>query len=161
MDAEPIGAERSQALVRRTVSPRVYFARAIDGQDPAAIAMLVTKVREELDCAGLTLVDPAEGEPPMRSNSGIPMTDTYRALVDHDLSILKSCNAVLMDMTLLDRTYIGCVCELTYAYLWQIPCVIYVGDLDGRRPWLHYHAAAIVKFRAEAISYLVRMLLKG
>jgi Nucleoside 2-deoxyribosyltransferase len=154
-------AGRSRTSPHPVAVPRVYFARAIDGQDSAATAALVVKVREELEQAGLTLVDPVEGEPSgHREAAGpnSPMTDAYRALVDHDLSVLRTCDAVLMDMTLPGRNYIGCVCELTYAYLWNIPCVVYLGNLDGKRPWLHYHAAAVFESRSDAISFLTRQL---
>jgi hypothetical protein len=137
---------------------RVYFARAIDGQDSAATAELTAKVREELALAGLTMVDPLAGEPAMPAGPGSSMPDAYRALVDHDLSVLKTCDAVLMDMTMPGRNYIGCVCELTYAYLWQIPSVVYLGELDDRRPWLHYHATAVFRLRPDALAYLTRML---
>jgi hypothetical protein len=162
MDGRAVGTSQSAASARGAIPPRVYFARAIDGQDLAVTKALVVAVREELNQAGLALVDPMDNEPPLPSGSDGPdasVAAAYRAVVDHDLSVLKTCDAALMDLTLPGRGYIGCVCELTYAYLWRIPCVVYLGGLDGRRPWLHYHAAAVVASRTEAIAQLRRLLI--
>jgi hypothetical protein len=162
MDGSTAGTWQSEASARGAIRPRVYFARAIDGQDLAVTKALVVAVREELNQAGLALVDPIDNEPPLPGGPdghNTSVADAYRAVVDHDLSVLKTCDAALMDLTSPGRGYIGCVCELTYAYLWQIPCVVYLGSLDGRRPWLHYHATAVVASRTEAIAQLRRMLI--
>jgi nucleoside 2-deoxyribosyltransferase len=140
-------------------SARVYFARAIDGQDPSLNLALAARVREELHQAGLTFVDPTDGEPRASDRPGGSTADLYRALVEHDLAILRTCDAILMDMTLPHRNYIGCVCEMTYAHLWQIPCVVYLGSQETSRPWLHYHATAIHQVRADAIDDLKHILL--
>jgi hypothetical protein len=65
-----------------------------------------------------------------------------------------------MDMTIPDRNYIGCTCELTYAYLWQIPSVVWVGDTGlEQRPWLQYHASVVVRSRQEAVEAVAALLL--
>lgn len=135
-------------------SPRIYFARAIDGEDHAARLALTAAVAADLAAAGLSMVDPTADEPAGTDAAGQDERARYRAIVEHDLAVLKSCHAVLMDISVPGRSYIGCICEMTYAHFWQIPCVVYVGGVDQHRPWLHYHAAAIFEARAEAIDWL-------
>lgn len=137
---------------------RVYFARAIDGQDLDGTRKLASLVAHQLAAYSLQLVDPTLTEPIV--DPSVAATGTrlfYGAIVEHDLAVLRTCDAVLMDMSILNRNYIGCVCEMTYAYLWQIPCVLYVGSNDQNRPWLQYHATAIFRSRAAAIRYLVKL----
>lgn len=138
---------------------RVYFARAIDGEHKLRTQELAFTVARELAAVGLLMIDPTADEPvhpPTRLDDG----SKYRAIVDHDLAALRSCRAVLMDLSIPDRNYIGCICEMTYAYLWQIPCVIYLGEINKDRPWLHYHATAVFSLRSEAVAYL-RTILRG
>jgi hypothetical protein len=137
--------------------PRVYFARAIDGQGAAAISSLTLQVNDELMAVSLELVDPTASEPLSGENTDSPSIAHYRAIVDHDLAVLRTCDAVLMDMSITGRSYIGCICEMTYAYLWGIPCAVYIGMQDTRRPWLHYHAA-VFQQRSDAIAYLLKKL---
>ena len=138
--------------------PRVYFARAIDGENEATRVTLASSVATELATRNLQLVDPVATEPQNRGSADSEILEAYRRIVDHDLSILRTCDAVLMDMSIPNRNYIGCVCELTYAYMWHIPCVVYVGQCNQNRPWLHYHATAIFRSREAAITHLANLL---
>ncbi len=136
---------------------RVYFARAIDGEHRSRVQEVTAAVAQELAGAGLLMVDPTADEPapPTTGPFGEPR---HRAIVDHDLAILRSCRAVLMDLSIPGRNYIGCICELTYAYLWQIPCVVYLGEISKDRLWLNYHATAVFRLRSEAIAHLKAIL---
>jgi hypothetical protein len=138
---------------------RVYFARAIDGEHKSSGQTLASTVAQELEAIGLLMVDPTTNEP-LQSSTELDIQLRYRAIVDHDLSVLRTCHAVLMDLSIPERSYIGCICEMTYAYLWQIPCIVYLGGIDKDRPWLHYHATGIFRLRSEAIAYLKTLLHK-
>lgn len=136
---------------------RVYFARAIDGQEARAISSLTSLVNDDLMAVGMELVDPTVSEPQPGEDIDSHSIDHYRAIVDHDLAVLRTCDAVLMDMSIVGRSYIGCICEMTYAFLWNVPCAVYIGMQDTKRPWLHYHAA-VFQQRKDAIAYLVKRL---
>ena len=132
--------------------PLIYFARAIDGLDPKEIKTLAEQVGRELAAADMQMVDPYVELPQNVSNCSL---DTLRDLVARDLALLKEVNGVLMDLSLVGRSYVGCICELVYASLWRIPVAVYVGDSGiGSRPWLRYHAAHVSKYRSEAVNYL-------
>lgn len=137
-------------------APRVYFARAIDGENDAEKAALVTAVTTELAEAGLMIVDPVATEPRTltRENDNY----RYRDIVEHDLAVLQTCDAVLMDMSKPNRNYIGCVCELVYAHRWHIPCVVNISEVYRNRAWLLFHATAVFESRCAAISYLGELL---
>jgi hypothetical protein len=140
--------------------PRIYFARAIDGEDDAARSELTSVVAAELASAGLSMVDPTEDDDLTGATreTNVDESERYRTIVEHDLSVLRSCHAVLMDISMPGRSYIGCICEMTYAHLWQIPCAVYMGRINNRRPWLQYHATAVFETREEAIELLCRLL---
>jgi hypothetical protein len=150
--------ERFVGSAGEAPSPRVYFARAIDGEDSATRLALASDVASELAAAGLLMVDPTVDDPTGASATEAGTGKLYQVIVEHDLSVLKSCHAILMDISVPGRSYIGCICEMTYAYFWRIPCVVYVGKTDSRRPWLHYHATAVFETRADAIDLLGRLL---
>jgi hypothetical protein len=111
---------------------RIYFARAIDGQEAGVVSGLTLQVNEELAAAGMTLVDPTIGEPPPGPGTDWHDIDHYRAIVNHDLAIMKTCDAVLMDMSIANRSYIGCVCEMTYAVSIRNSCDEALGSGAGR-----------------------------
>jgi hypothetical protein len=119
---------------------------------------LAQTVRTELATFGLTLVDPVAEHLKMRSAPEGDVKNKSRRLVDFDLNVLRACNGVLMDMSIPDRNYIGCSCELTYAYLWNIPVVVYVADSYLSRPWLNYHAQRVCTSREDAIMALADLL---
>jgi len=142
-------------------APRIYFARAIDGMSEHATLALAGIITAELADVGLRLIDPLAEQRRIGPALKGTLADKSRQLVDFDLSILRTCSGVLMDMSIPNRNYIGCSCELTYAYLWRIPVAVHVGQSDLTRPWLHYHARAVCLRRSDAISALVQLLRDG
>lgn len=145
----PLGSDQTPA--------RVYFARAIDGEDKALALADASQLATTLAPLGIDLIDPVAEEPVPSMHQGDEQSIS-RLIVEHDLSLLRDCRAVLMEMPIGNRTYIGCVCELTYAYLWRIPVVVNVGATRMDRPWLVYHATAVVHSRDAAIATLAGLL---
>jgi hypothetical protein len=140
------------------VAPLIYFARAVDGLDRAGVLADARVVAAELQEFGMQMTDPVEVW--MRAARKNPATDDPALLVQSDLGLLRRSDGVLMDMSIQDRNYIGCTCELTYAYLWRIPSVVWVGQTGlDQRPWLRYHATAVVNSRQEAVVAVADLLL--
>jgi hypothetical protein len=138
--------------------PLVYFARAVDGRDREVVLAEGRDATQAASSAGLALWDPVAVWD-ARAESRTARDGSVRDLVEADLAMLRKADGVLMDMTLPGHRYIGCVCELTYASLWHIPCVVWVADTGlEHRAWLRYHAAAIVRERTEAIATLAALL---
>ena len=122
--------------------PQVYFARAVDGLKPDEVRRSAVALSRDLRALRLNLVDPVVYETQVVGHRGNDSSHT-RSIVDLDLSILRRCDAVLMDMSLPNRNYIGCTCELVYAYMWRIPVVVFLGGQDASRIWLNYHATKV------------------
>ena len=118
----------------------VYFARAVDGLDVIDIERRAQDVSAELERHGLRMIDPLIFEAQV-NNKGSAMSPAQ--IVDTDLAVLRRCDLVLMDMTIAQRNYIGCISELIYAYLWKIPSIVVVGPQELSRSWLQYHAAEV------------------
>jgi hypothetical protein len=137
--------------------PIVYFARAVDGLDRDAVLAAGAAVADSLRGHGIEMIDPV-----LRWETAAPRTATPgdpSALVWSDLGYLRRADGLLVDMAIPGHTYVGCVCELTYAHLWRIPSVVWVGDTGlERRSWLRHHATRIVSDRAEAITAIVDLL---
>jgi nucleoside 2-deoxyribosyltransferase len=139
-------------------SPLVYFARAIDDEDPEATLRLSDEIRAELLRHSLVMIDPFVHERKLGApEQGVARDADF--LVRLDLMLLRKADAILVDMTIPNRNYVGCVCEITYAYLWGIPAVVYVGDTgNDRRHWLKFHSSVVCPGRAEAIEHLSQIL---
>lgn len=132
---------------------RIYFARAMEDMDAREILRAGESVAELLDARGLQLVDPfLEVD---RHEDTCAIKERAREIVERDLDLLRTVDAVLMDCSIPGRSYIGCICELVYAYLWNIPVVVYVGSSNNdKRYWLQYHAPHICRTQDEAINIL-------
>ncbi|MET7400528.1 hypothetical protein ABZS66_44330 [Dactylosporangium sp. NPDC005572] len=140
--------------------PSVYFARAVDLVDPTEVAVSSARAREALAGFGLRLVDPVEHEAGAGLR-GLTGGAHATAVVELDLALLRRSDAMLVDMTIPARNYIGCVAELVYAHLWRIPAVVYVGSTGyEERPWLRYHASHVCPSLDEAVAIL-RDVLSG
>lgn len=117
------------------------------------ILNLTSTVKEELNSIDLDMIDPYVET--KNNKVGITFKEKAREIVEQDLSLLKTADIVLMDCSIPNRNYIGCICELVYAYLWGIPIIVYVGSSgNDNRYWLRYHANYICKDRSEAIKYI-------
>jgi hypothetical protein len=115
-------------------------------------------VAGELRESGLRMIDAVEVW--TRATGESPATGDPAGLVESDLGLLRRSDGLLMDMSIPERNYVGCTCELTYAFLWRIPSVVWVGDTGlDRRPWLRYHATVVVNGRQEAVQAIAALLL--
>jgi nucleoside 2-deoxyribosyltransferase len=136
---------------------RVYFARAMDGIAPDRIRGQALEVEEVLAAHGIQLLDPYRDE--SGGEAAKSLGDRAREIVERDLTLLRNTDAVLMDCSIAEHNYVGCICELVYAYCWKIPIVVFVGNSGNeRRIWLQYHATHLCKTRDEAITKLLQIL---
>jgi hypothetical protein len=138
--------------------PQIYFARAMDGIDEAVSLAFGVTVARELAQYSLRIIDPLT-EAKRRQLTQIQNENLNDLLVEFDLGLLRRSDGVLMDMSIPGRNYVGCVCELTYAFMWRIPVAVYVGDSsNGERHWLKYHATQIYRTRQDAIVSLAALV---
>jgi len=116
------------------LTSRIYVARAIDGRDKCSTAVAITRARAEFKLPRFDVIDPA-------TTTCAESAWGYAELVNAELRILATCDLILADMSLVDHSYIGCVAELVYAHMWNLPAAVYAGrNLElADRPWLRYH----------------------
>jgi hypothetical protein len=115
---------------------RIYVARPVDDLDRSASDALVQRVRNDFPNPRFEVLDPMTiGDIKDRGDS------SYANVVDKQLTLLRSCDVILVNMSISNHTYIGCVAEMVYARIWKLSTVVYVGsNRIGYRPWLRYHA---------------------
>jgi hypothetical protein len=116
------------------MTQRLYVSRPIDDRDAAEICDIVIRARKDFRSPRFEVIDP----------TSIPdggQRENYKGLVDSQLNLMKTCDAILIDMSLPNHTYIGCIAELVYAHTYRLCTVVYVGsNRIGHRPWLRFHA---------------------
>ncbi len=137
----------------------IYFARAMEGLSRSDILLHYAEVDKVLSQIGLRLINPFQ-EKNFLVGQGCEAEidkEAYRIVRD-DLERLRQADILLVDLSIPKHSYIGCVCEIVYAYLLEKPVVVYVGDSDnGSRLWLHYHATYICATLEEAIDYIKKI----
>jgi ATP adenylyltransferase len=127
-------------------APLVYVARAVDNRPTEDVREVGVTLRARVREAGFAAVDPVASMFPriqvaMEENRVVSDFGRVRS----DLAWLRRSDALLVDMHIEDWSYVGCVCELVYAHLWDIPTIVIVGSSDiQERIWLRYHASKIV-----------------
>ncbi len=137
-------------------APLIYVARAVDNRPAPDVREVGETLRSRIREAGFAAVDPVASPFP---STQVPMQENLEindfGRVRSDLAWLRRSDALVIDMSLEDWSYVGCVCELVYAYLWEIPTVIVAGTSSiQERLWLRYHATKIVHEVDEAIAEL-------
>lgn len=112
---------------------RIYISRPIDDRDVSEIYDIVERAREEFRTPRFEVIDPT-----LIPNGA--QRENPKSLVDTQLKLMKTCDTILIDMSLPNHTYIGCIAELVYAHRYKLYTVVYVGsNRIGHRPWLRYH----------------------
>jgi hypothetical protein len=117
------------------MTSRIYLARPIDERIPASTNDVIARAKSNFRYPRFEVIDPTIAR-------GAENPEDYMGLVQAELHVLESCDAILVDMSPTDHIYIGCIAELVYARLWNLSTVIYTGSNDklDRRPWLRFHA---------------------
>lgn len=137
------------------MTPLVYIARAVDLRPPSDVRRVGHDLRDSLIAAGYRPVDPVETPFP-----GIDVTfkegkPSGNSRIRSDLEWLRRSDALLVDMSISDWQYVGCICELVYAYTWHIPSVVITGTSSiENRMWLRFHATRVVHDPQAAIAAL-------
>ena len=119
----------------------VFFSRGMDGINPNQIHSQEKKITDALSNLGMTISNPFIIDDPRRHRvSGIA------EIVENDLLILKNSDFVIADLSIPDRSYIGAIFELSYAFEHNKQIFVWVGSSGNeKRIWLKYYATAICK----------------
>jgi hypothetical protein len=131
----------------------VYIARAVDNQPEQAFLEAGRLLAEKIAEAGLTPIDPVTT--PFPGFEGPDILDEYSRVLS-DLAWIRRSDALVADLSIPNWPYVGCVCELVYARLYEVPTVVITGEnrLIGDRIWLRYHADFVHKDADAAVRFL-------
>lgn len=143
-----------------STKPLVYLARAVDHRPAADLVRVGETLREQVRGLGFAPVDPVVSHFPRLHNEPDEREGGRNfGRIESDLAWLRRSDALLVDMSLENWSYVGCVCELVYAHLWGIPSVVVAGNSNiADRIWLRYHATHIVRENEEAMECLQTLL---
>jgi len=129
----------------------VYLAQAIDGRDTVDIMDTQEMYASLLATIGVTLASPLDVE-----SYSADAFDAI-AILQHDLSILRKCDALLVDLSLVGHEYLGCLFEIGCANAHGIPVVVCIGNRNlERRVALQGACQFIVREPEQAIECLLR-----
>jgi hypothetical protein len=134
----------------------VFFSSAVDGIDWDKIKRKYKRIEKALQVRKHRLLNP----PGIYLNGfrKIQSSDAYAlstAIVENDLQLLRQADVLLVDVSIPNHTYIGCICEMVYAREWGIPVVSYIGrNHIGKRPFFIYHSNTIYKRWADALDHI-------
>lgn len=132
----------------------VYIARAVDRRSKSSSRQAGEYLAAKIVEAGFIPVDPVVTPFPGFEEQNLQ--EAY-ARVLSDLAWLRRCDALVADMSIKDWPYVGCVCELVYARLYDVPSIVITGEneLLGDRIWLRYHADFVCRDADAAIESLL------
>ena len=103
---------------------RIYISRPIDDRDVSEIYDIVERAREEFRTPRFEVIDPT-----LIPNGA--QRENPKSLVDTQLKLMKTCDTILIDMSLPNHTYIGCIAELVYAHRYKLYTVVYVDQIES------------------------------
>lgn len=132
----------------------VFFGSAIDGMHRSEIARKFKRIERLLLVRKHRLLNPPDIY--LRTLYGVQDSDIYAvssAIVENDLQLLRQADVLLVDVSVPDHTYIGCICEMVYAREWGIKVVSYVGrNRIDKRPFFVYHSSIICRRWSDAFD---------
>jgi hypothetical protein len=133
------------------VTPRqIYFAHAIEGVAAEALIGEIQAVRTAFlsgspDIKVASMYDLFE-------QSKVPPMDA-KALVSREIEFLKSCDALVVDLSRPGWQYAGALMEIVYAKVHDLPVIAIVGEANlGKRVWVRAHVDRRVRSLREAVE---------
>ena len=132
---------------------KVYYCRAMDGLNTKDISDEYKKVKILLESNNCILINAYQ-----ETMSKLDFTkENAEMIVSENLKMLTQADVVMINFSIVNHTYIGCVGEMIYAKINGLQVISIVGDGDaGKHFWTLYHSDHIVKTLDEAIELLKR-----
>jgi len=130
---------------------KVYYCSAMDGLRPSDISDEYKRVELILTAKKCTLINPYND-----AMGGLAFTkENADLIVNENLKILANADVVLINFSIKNHTYVGCIGEMIHAKINKLKVISFVGDNDiGNHFWTLYHSDHIVKTLDEAMTLL-------
>lgn len=145
------------------MKPLVYLAGAIAGMNYGAATDWRIGAKAWLNQRGIECLDPMRAKSSLGSkNEGRISTDfhdyermgaffTSQGIMTRDFNDVKRCDALLVNLTGLQKPSLGTIMELAWAYALQKPAVVAI-ERTGNPHDNHPMIAAAMPFRVETID---------
>ena len=133
----------------------VYYCRAMDGLAEDAVRAEYGYLNALLTKRGFRLVNAHNHERyemlPLNHNNAVKV-------VEENLDELKASDYVIINFSIPNHLYVGCIGEMIYAKISNKRVIVIAGDSGvDKHFWTLYHADALVKTLDEAIVQLELM----
>lgn len=138
---------------------KVYFAHAMDLIDPQEIKKNINKFEKLIKKYGnVELINTYTISSSLKRSELNPI-EKAKFVVTRDLELLKESNVLFVDYSRQNMNYIGCTCEIVYAFIYNKPIIVYVGNSGNEnRLWLLYHTDKIYKNLKDALEELSKFI---
>jgi len=133
----------------------VYFASAMENLSLDEVEANYVKVANLLESRGFQITNLNVRDHYLSQHRA--SAARVREVIEADLHTLRESDLLLVDYSIPNRNYVGCTCEIVYAYLCAKPVVVYVGASgNGRSRWLRYHTTFVCRTVSQALAYMVK-----
>lgn len=131
---------------------KIYYCRAMDGIDNNTISQEYTYVRVQINAKGHCLINDFNVD----SYETLAITKEHSKKVVHgNISDIAKSDIVIVNLSMPNHSYIGCVGEMIYAKQMGIRVIVIVGESgNDKHFWTLYHSDCITYSLDEAIALL-------
>lgn len=131
---------------------KVYYCRAMDGVDRDIISNEYNLIHKLLNEKGHDLVNDFNES----SFEMLPITwENSEKVVKNNISDLKKADIVIINISIPNHSYIGCIGEMIYAKQMGIKVITIVGESgNDKHFWTLYHSDIIVNSLQDAVNIL-------
>ena len=131
---------------------KVYYCRAMDGIKHSLISNEYTLACKLLNAKGHQLINDFSES----SYERLPMTiENSKKVVDNNLTKLTESDIVIVNISIPNHSYIGCIGEMIYAKQMGLRVITIVGESgNDKHFWTLYHSDEIAYDLEEAINLI-------
>ena len=131
---------------------KVYYCRAMDGVDRDVISNEYNLIHKLLNEKGHDLVNDFNES----SFEMLPITwENSEKVVKNNISDLKKADIVIINISIPNHSYIGCIGEMIYAKQMGIKVITIVGESgNDKHFWTLYHSDIFVNNLQDAVNIL-------
>lgn len=130
----------------------VYYCSAMDGLSLGEISTKYHSMKQRLEENNMTLINSYEKQ----ATSQIINKESGSSIVSENLKFLNKADYVIVDLSIPNRLYIGCIDEMITAHQKGIFVIVVKGySVADKHFYTHFRSDKIVKTLDEAIHFLI------
>ena len=132
----------------------VYYSRAMDGFHYEKIQQIYKNINNVLKENNLILLNDNQEFLP----HSIIDEKSSSEIVENNMKLLEKADCVIVDLSIKNHSYIGCIDEMVCANLRNIFVIVICGESGvEKRPYTNYRANKIVKDFDEAVECINKL----